>query len=229
LSVHFIAGAGTDIGKTYVTALLARQLRAADQPVLALKPVASGVPAVRSAGFAATDTAKLLDAQGLKVTAANVEACSPWRFTEPLSPDMAAAAERRTLTLAPLLAWCRQKIAAAPAGSAVLIEGVGGVMSPMAADALNLHLIKALACPVVLVTGSYLGALNDALAALEALKAHKAPVSAVVLNESALSTVDFEATLDTLSRFAPDYPITTLRRGSPKLDLDLAGAAAFVT
>jgi dethiobiotin synthetase len=221
MSVHFIAGAGTDIGKTYVTALLTRQLRAAGRTVSALKPVASGVPAIRSAGFAGTDTAKLLDALGLKVTQANVDACSPWRFKEPLSPDMAAAAEQRILAFEALTSWCGGKIAEAPEGSTVLIEGVGGVMSPVATDALNLDWIKALACPVILVTGTYLGALNHALTAIETLKAHKVAVEAVVVNESADSTVDFDATAQTLRRFAPGHAIATLRRGAPKLDLDL--------
>ena len=98
--------------------------------------------AMRSPTFASTDTAQLLDARGLKVNAANVEACSPWRFKQPLSPDMAAAAERRNLTLDLLADWVRNRIAAAPVSCAVLIEGVGGVISPMTSDALNLDLIK---------------------------------------------------------------------------------------
>jgi dethiobiotin synthetase len=221
LSVYFVGGTGTDVGKTYVTALLARQQVAAGCAVLALKPVASGVPPMQSAAFALSDTAQLLDAQGLEVNAANVEACSPWRFEKPLSPDMAAAAERRNLTLDALVDWVRNRIAAAPGSCAVLIEGVGGVMSPMTSDALNLDLIKILGCPVILVTGSYLGALNHALAALETLKAHKVDVKAVVLNESAGSTVQFEATLDSLRRFAPTHVITTLRRGAHGVDLSL--------
>ena len=43
-------------------------------------------------------------------------------------------------------------------------------MSPMTSDALNLDLIKILGCPVILVTGSYLGALNHALTALGGAK-----------------------------------------------------------
>ena len=223
MSAYFIGGTGTDVGKTYVTALLARQHVAAGHGVLALKPVASGVPPMQRSAFASTDTAQLLDAQGLKVNAANVEACSPWRFEQPLSPDMAAAAERRNLTLDALAAWVCNRIAAAPGSCAVLIEGVGGVMSPMTSDGLNLDLIKILGCPVILVTGSYLGALNHALTALEALKAHKVDVKTVVLNESAGSTVQFEATLDSLRRFAPTHPITPLRRGARSVEIDLRG------
>jgi dethiobiotin synthetase len=224
LSVYFVGGTGTDVGKTYVTALLARQQVAAGREVLALKPVASGVPPMQSPAFALADTAQLLDAQGLELSAANVEACSPWRFEKPLSPDMAAAVERRTLTLEALVDWVRNRIAATPGSCAVLIEGVGGVMSPMTSDALNLDFIKSLRCPVILVTGSYLGALNHALAALETLKAHKVDVKAVVLNESAGSTVQFEATLDSLRRFASTHPITTLRRGARSVEIDLLGS-----
>jgi len=103
----------------------------------------------------------------------------------------------------------------------VLIEGVGGVMSPVSEAATNLDWIKALGCPVVLVVGSYLGGLNHALTAIETLKAHAVPVRALVLNESGDSTVDFQATLQTLRRFAPDRMIVPLRRGAAMLDLDL--------
>jgi len=224
VSVYFVTGAGTDIGKTYVTALLARQLKAAGRKVLALKPVASGIPPFDDLAFAATDTAQLLAAQGMAVTPQTIEACSPWRFSAALSPDMAAAAEGRTLETAPVLDWCKAQIAAAPKDAIVLIEGVGGVMSPMTSDALNLAMIEALGCPVLLVTGSYLGALNHALTALETLKSHEVAVHAVLLNESAKSEVDFGATLETLARYAPTAPIVAVRRGAPAVDIDLAAA-----
>lgn len=224
MSTHFITGAGTDIGKTYVTALLVRQLRAQGRDVTALKPVASGMPLIKQSGFAATDTAQLLSALGLAITPQTVDACSPWRFKEPLSPDMAAAAEGRTVAFKALIDWCQAKIAAAPIGSTVLIEGVGGVMSPVTETATNLDWIKALGCPAVLVVGSYLGALNHALTGIETLKAHGVSIKALVLNETAESTVDFQATWETLRRFAPEHPIATLRRGAPFLDLDLSAA-----
>ena len=222
MSVYVITGAGTDIGKTYVTTLLVRQLRAAGRKVLALKPVASGVPAIDTPAFAETDTAALLAAAGLAITPASVEACSPWRYTTPLSPDMAAAAEGRSLPLQAVLDWCRGQIAAAAGESVVLIEGVGGVMSPMTSDALNLDLIKALGCPVVLVAGSYLGALSHAFTAIETLKAHGVPVRSVILNESAGSSVSFIATLESLQRHLPDYSISTAARHADRVDLDLA-------
>jgi len=221
VSVYFITGAGTDIGKTYVTSLLVRQLKAAGRRVVALKPVVSGVPVIDNPDFAASDTAWLLAAQGLAITPATVGACSPWRFKQPLSPDMAAAAEGQTVSLQAVLDWCRTQIGTAADGAVVLIEGVGGVMSPMTSDALNLDLIKALGCEVLLVTGSYLGALTHALTAIETLKAHDVAVKTVILNESAGSGVDFDTTAETLRRHAGDALVLAVRRDALCLELEL--------
>jgi dethiobiotin synthetase len=212
MSPLFVAGAGTDIGKTYVSALACRQLRAAGRPVLALKPVASGVPALDDVDFAGSDTARLLEAQGLPCSPANVEACSPWRFTAPLSPDMAAAGEGRFIGLDALLTWCRGRIAAAPTGATVLIEGVGGVMSPMTSDALNVDAIQGLGCPAILVGGSYLGGIGHLLAAMEVLRGRGVRVKALVVSETEGSTVPFSETIACIQRYAGDIPTASLDR-----------------
>ena len=217
MSVLFVTGAGTDIGKTYVTALLTRQLRATARAVLALKPVASGAPPIGHPDFGDTDTARLLDAQGLPCSPANVETCTPWRFTAPLSPDMAAAADGRTIELAALLAWCRTKIAGAASDATVLIEGVGGVMSPMTTDALNLDVMKALGCPAILVGGSYLGAISHVLTALEVLKVCRVPVMALVINETAGSTVPLRETVACIQKYAVGALTVTLTRNADTL------------
>jgi dethiobiotin synthetase len=227
VSVWFVAGAGTDIGKTYVTACLVRQLRAAGRPVRALKPVASGVADIASPAFASSDTAVLLDAQGLTVDAEAVEACTPWRFTAPLSPDMAAAAEGRSLRLADVRAWCEAQVEAAGADTVVLIEGVGGVMSPITSDALNLDLMKALACPAILVGGTYLGALSHTLTALETLRARAIEVRAVVLSETEGSTVGFDASVASMRRFVGAVEVVTSRRGARSVPLALEQAVAL--
>ena len=223
MSAIFVTGAGTDIGKTYASAALVRARRAAGRRVLALKPIASGLPHdLSDPAFALSDTAMLLAAQGKPVTPETVAACSPWRFEAPLAPDMAARAERRALRLDDVVNWCREQLAAAPPETDVLIEGVGGVMSPIADDALNLDLIEALACPVVLVGGSYLGGLSHMLTALETLKSHGVAVGPVILNESAGSTIDFAAAMATLGRFAAGVRVIPLRQGGDLEAIDPA-------
>jgi dethiobiotin synthetase len=213
VSVIFVTGAGTDIGKTYVACALLRALREAGRPVLALKPVVSGLAPMGDPDFDASDTARLLEAAGVALTRDAVEACSPWRFAAPLSPDMAAAAEGRTLALADVIDWSRRQIAQAAPGDVVLIEGVGGVMSPIAQDGLVLDWIAALAQPVLLVCGSYLGAISHALTALAALRGRGVEVAGLLVSETHGATVPLDATISALARYVGDVPLYLLARG----------------
>ncbi len=206
----FVAGAGTEIGKTYVTAALARSLRAQGRRVLALKPLASGVPPLDDPAFRESDTARLLAAQGIAMTRDAVEACSPWRFAAPLAPDRAAALEGRSLALADLTAWCRSHIARSE--ETLLIEGVGGLMSPVTDDATGLDWLRALDVPALLVAGSYLGAISHALTAGETLRLHRVPLLAIVVSESAGAPMPPESVAASIARHA-DTPLFCLRRG----------------
>ncbi len=214
MSVLFITGSGTDIGKTYVTALLVRQLVASGRSVVALKPLVSGVPDWRDPAFATSDTAILIQAQGLAVNEATIEACSPWRFTAPLSPDMAAAREGRSLKLGEIVTWTRDAIARAPADAMVVIEGVGGAMSPISEDATGLDWLQALGCAALLVTGSYLGAISHTLTTHAAMTARGVDICGVIVNETPGATVDLSDTAAALQRFLPGQAIQPLERGS---------------
>lgn len=222
MTVLFVAGAGTDVGKTHVCALLARALRAGGRSVLALKPVASGVPAWDDPAFARSDTAVLLAAQGLALTEEAVDACTPWRFAAPLAPDMAALREGRSLHLAELAAFHVETVARAPGIDAVLVEGAGGVMSPITRDALCLDWIRALEAPTLLVAGSYLGAISHALTACETLARHGLPLLAVVVSESADSPVPLEETAHAIQRRTP-APVCVLPRSAPPPVADSPG------
>ena len=123
MSTLFVTATGTEIGKTLVTAALCHELRAAGQPVRALKPVLSGYD---PATLADSDPGVLLASLGEAATEQAVASITPWRFSAPLSPDMAAAREGRRLDLAEILAYCR-----AAQGDPLLIEGIGGAMVPL--------------------------------------------------------------------------------------------------
>ncbi len=189
----FVTGTGTDIGKTYVSCGMLRQ-----RPIRALKPVMSGYDPARAAE---SDAGRLLTAQGSAPSADAVAAMSPWRFSAPLSPDMAARHEGRAIDFDALVDFCKS---AGPA----LIEGVGGVMVPLDDRHTVLDWIAALDIPVLLVCGSYLGALSHTLTALRCLR-----VAAIAVNETAFSPVDIFETAAVLARFS-DAPIHIVRRGA---------------
>ncbi|MGY2049444.1 dethiobiotin synthase [Methylobacterium sp. JK268] len=213
MSALFIAGAGTEIGKTYVTAALTRALRESGRRVLALKPVASGLPPLGDPDFAESDTARLLAAQDLPVTEETVAATTPWRFAAPLAPDLAAAREGRSLALSDLVAWCRARIDAAPPEVSVLVEGVGGLMSPLTADATGLAWLKALGVPALLVSGSYLGSISHALTAVETLRRHGVALRAVVVSETPGAPTAPETVAEAIARHAGERVLCVGRGG----------------
>lgn len=212
LPALFVVGAGTEIGKTYATAALVRRLRGQGRPVRALKPLASGVPPLDHPDFAESDTGRLLAAQGLAVTPETVAACSPWRFAAPLAPDLAAAREGRSLTLPELVAWCRARLEQAAGRETVVIEGVGGLMSPVTEAATGLDWLKSQEIPALLVSGSYLGAISHALTAVETLRAHDIPLVGIVVSESEGAPTPPETVAGQIARFVP-VPVACLRRG----------------
>lgn len=212
LPALFVVGAGTEIGKTYTTAALVRRLRAQGRRVRALKPLASGVPPLDHPDFAESDTGRLLAAQGLAVTPETVAACSPWRFAAPLAPDLAAAREGRSLSLTELVDWCRARLAEADAGETVVIEGVGGLMSPITEAATGLDWLKSQKIPALLVSGSYLGAISHALTAVETLRAHDVPLTGIVVSESPEAPTSVETVAGQIARHA-GVPVGCLTRG----------------
>ncbi len=224
MSALFVAGAGTEIGKTFVAAGLARALRRLGIGCLALKPVASGFDPAR---LVDSDAGLLLAATGRAVDAASIAAISPWRFAAALSPDMAARAENRPLELVDVAVYCRAQIAGNQ--GAALIEGVGGLMTPIARDGTCLDLIQTLGCPALLVSGTYLGAISHTLTAIEALAARDVGLAAVVVNETPGSPVGLADTLDSLRRFAPGRMFIGLPRdeNDPEAFVAIARASGF--
>jgi dethiobiotin synthetase len=214
MSAIFVTATGTDIGKTFVVTSLIRHWRAAGRQIDALKPLATGFDPTSPA---MSDTGLLLAALGRPLQSAEIDRISPWRYAAPLSPDMAACKEGKAIDFGALVDFCRRAIAACP--GTLLIEGIGGVMVPFDEKHTVLDWMAALNIPVVLVAGSYLGSLSHTLTALDAMRSRTIAVTAVVLNETAGSTVSMADTEATLSRFAAPIPIVPLPRGGSVVGL----------
>lgn len=196
----FVAGAHTDVGKTYVACAMIAAARAQGLSVEAFKPAVSGID---PADWDESDPGRLLAALGRPLTQANLEAMSPLRFAAALSPPMAARLEGRDLRLKTLVDLCRIELATGSA-DLMLVEGAGGVMSPLSEDATNLDLMTALGLPVVLVGGSYLGSISHTLTAASVAQARGLDLAAVVISQDASPDApDFPETIQDVARFLP--------------------------
>lgn len=218
MSTIFVTASGTEIGKTFVTCALIHQLRHSGHRVHALKPVATGITPET---LDDSDSGVLLNALGLSVDPDRVAAISPWCFREPLSPDMAAARENRSIPFDELIAFCRADTGTDCQGGigadVTLIEGIGGVMVPLDRHRTVLDWIAALETPAILVTGSYLGALSHTLTAAAMLRARGVELAGIVINRSEAEPVTANETAEVISRFCGAAPVHVLERlSSPR-------------
>lgn len=171
----FITGTDTGAGKTYVTASLLRTLKESGRDVIGLKPVASGNEEAKINA----DVATLLKGQGLPDSEApNINLYS---FDAALAPSQAAAKEGRTIDPKALVDWCREM---SSNHEISLIEGVGGLMVPLAGNYLVSDWLGDMPdCEVMLVVRARLGGINHALLTLDKLKHMGRPPKWIIIND----------------------------------------------
>ena len=202
----YITSVGTGIGKTLVTAILCYQLTCVGRTVRAIKPVVSGF----SPDDPSSDPALILRSLGQVPAPQAIAAIAPWRFTAPISPHLAARLEGCAIRIDDVASFCR--LQALETDRLLLIEGAGGVMAPIDDAHTCLDLIAQLSHPVVLVTGSYLGAISHTLTALSAIRGREIVVGGIVVSESEQS-VGLADTVESLVQFVgADVPVYALPR-----------------
>lgn len=172
----FVTGTDTGVGKTLVSAALARRLVQLGHRVGVMKPVETGVGAGPSDH---SDAARLMAVAQVKDS---LDLVSPYRFPSPVAPSSAAEAQGQIIELREIVRRYDQLTARYPC---VVVEGAGGLLVPMGSEWDLSHLISRLGLPVVLVGRAALGGVNHALLTVEALERRKIPVVALVLNETA--------------------------------------------
>ena len=217
---YFVTATGTHVGKTFITAALARQAKALGRSVAVYKPVMSGFDPEDPEN---ADAALLLKSLGHDVTSGALEAMSPWRFSAPVAPSVAARLENRVLDFEALVQ--HGKNVAMSAEDVVLIEGVGGVMVPLDDHHTVLDWIEALGWPVLLVTGTYLGTLSHTLTALSVLRQKNIPVRAIVVNQSENEADSRTDTTQEIERWAQKslvLPVLRQNAGSSAILPDLS-------
>jgi dethiobiotin synthetase len=196
MSAAFVTAIGTDCGKTHVSAAILRELIAQGRPALALKPLMSGYS---PDALEASDAGRLLTAMGRPVTQETVnEIC--WKsFTDWLAPNVAARRAGVTLDYADLIGFVHAGLREHQGPA--LIEGAGGVMSPLTDTHTNLDLATDLGRPVLLLASNYLGGVSHTLTALEVLAQRDLAVKAVVVTETLPNAGPSEPFIEELARW----------------------------
>lgn len=175
----FVTATDTGVGKTWVACALVRAAVRRGLRVAVMKPCETGD---------GDDGARLADAAARALDPSLVR---PYRFKLPASPEVAARAEGATVALAHLAeAFARLTTDA----DFTIVEGAGGLLVPVAPNALMADVAARLGLPLLVVARASLGTVNHTLLTLEAARARALPVAGVVLCRAVETAGPEEAT-----------------------------------
>jgi dethiobiotin synthetase len=199
-----ITGTDTSVGKTEVTAGIARLWRRQGRSFFVSKPVATGAT-WQEGRLLADDTRRLALAAGEE----DHEAITPFCFPEPAAPPVAARLVGRELTLEELERAVRRRM-----GRAVLVEGVGGLCCPLTARETVADLAGRLGLPLVVVARRSLGTLNHTLMTVEVARHRGLNLAGVVVNAMApVSTPAEQTNVEELRSRVPVLAVVPYRPG----------------
>ncbi|WCJ58919.1 dethiobiotin synthase [Fontisphaera persica] len=223
--VIFITGTDTGVGKTVLTGLLLAHARARGLRALALKPLCTG----------GRDDALALCA--LQDGELSLDEVNPWWSDVPLTPALALRRKRKKPNKDAVLAHVR---AMRRRADLLLVEGAGGLRSPLGEDFDALELAAALRAAAVVVARNRLGCLNHLLMTVELLRQRRVPVAAVVLQEEKKPDLSAPGNPRFLRKMADFPPLFTmpwlgggaaraaaLKKNAKKLKKTLARILAF--
>lgn len=168
----FVTATDTGVGKTIVAAAILAALRARGESVAAFKPALTGTDEPADPDWPPDDV--LLAA----AAAADPASIAPARYGPPVSPHLAAELAGRPIDPASLRA---AMAARATEADALIVEGVGGLLVPLARDYAVRDLARDAGLPLVVVARPGLGTINHTLLTLEAARAAGLAVAGVVM------------------------------------------------
>ncbi len=165
MSVYFITGIGTGVGKTMVSAIIAEALQADYW-----KPIQAG-------NLESTDS---LIIQQLLTNDHSVVHPESYLLKFAASPHIAAPEEGFDISIEEIITDMPNT------SNTLIIEGAGGLMSPINKTEFNIDIIKRLDIPAIIVSRNYLGSINHSMLTAQVLKHHNIKVAGWIFNDEYL-------------------------------------------
>lgn len=169
----FVTGTDTGVGKTFVACAIVRSLKKADIDVGVMKPIESGLP---KSGVP-QDANKLMQAAACRD---DLNLVCPFRLKAPMAPVLSAEKEDIRIDMRVVRGAFKRLM---NKHELVVVEGAGGLLSPIWTGKTNASLIQAIDAPVILVAANRLGTINHILLTVEALEKRGIPPMAIILND----------------------------------------------
>jgi len=200
----FITGTDTDVGKTYITAGLAVVIRKIGIDVGVMKPFAAGTAKKR--GYKSEDI-EILSRAAMTCDPENL--VNPQFFRIPASPYTAWKRLKTKPKISTILSSFKKLT---KLHDMILVEGMGGIMTPILKDYFITNLIKEMKIPTVIVTRSKVGTVNHTIMTVKMCEKYKIPIKGIIINN-----------------FDKGYPVKELKRDLENLtDVQVLGSIPFI-
>jgi len=171
----FISGTNTGVGKTHITKNLIKLSKNNKLSVAPYKPIETGCKRIGST-LIPSDAQLFYKLINGKITLDNI---NPYRFKSPISPNRAIKLSKRKIYLKNFI----KKSSCFNDFDFLIVEGAGGLCSPIALDGLNIDLIKKMKLSTILVAKDEIGVINNVLMSLNIIKKYKIKILCIVLNK----------------------------------------------
>ena len=200
----FITGTDTDVGKTYITAGLGVTFRKMGIDVGVMKPFAAG--SAQKKGYKSKD---------IVIISRAAQACDPENlvnpqfFPIPASPYTAWKNLKTKPKISTILSSFKKL---SKLHDMILVEGMGGIMTPILTNYYVTNLIKEMKIPTVIVTRSKVGTVNHTIMTVKMCEKYKIPVKGIIINN-----------------FDAGYPVKELTRDLQNLTgIKVLGSIPFI-
>jgi len=220
----FVTGTDTDVGKTYITAGLGVVLQKMGIDVGVMKPFAAG--SAQKKGYKSED---------IEILSHAAQVCDPENLVNPqffpISASPYTAWKRlKTKPKIPTIMSSFKKLS--KLHDMILVEGMGGIMTPILKDYYITNLIKEMKTPTVIVARSKVGTVNHTIMTVKMCEKYKIPIKGIIINnfDTGYPVKDLTSDLENLTNvpvlgsipFVKDMSNTSLFRIFKKnLDLKL--------
>ncbi len=200
----FITGTDTDVGKTYITAGLAVAIRKTGIDVGVMKPFAAGT--VQKKGYKSEDITILSRAA---MTCDPENLVNPQFFPIPASPYTAWKKLKTKPKISTILSGFKKLT---KFHDMILVEGMGGIMTPILKNYYITNLIKEMKIPTIIVTRSKVGTINHTIMTVKMCEKYKIPIKGIIINN-----------------FEDGYPVKELKRDLENLTgVPILGSIPFI-
>ncbi|MBU3022480.1 dethiobiotin synthase [Aestuariibacter sp. A3R04] len=192
MSVFFVTGTDTEVGKTYVSSLLLQAAASVGKRTVGYKPVSAGCEFINGE-WSNEDARALQNASSIEVSLQDV---NPIALKPPIAPHIAAKQAGLEITQQNIIAGFEHLVAKQP--DFMLVEGAGGWRLPLSSSLWMPEVVKALKLDVIVVVGMRLGCLNHAMLTIDAIQRDGLKVKGWVANQLSAQMPVYQDNLNTL-------------------------------